>query len=147
MAVDQPTVLVVEDELAQREVLSYKPDIVVIPLIHNDFDESYRFLKTRYASSFMKLERVEGKFPHITYREALEMLEKVEEAVDGLPRDVRETAIEDDAWRVMVPSGLTTNTAASIRGFVREPRSPYTSTTPPALPRPPAWTWAFTTTG
>jgi hypothetical protein len=28
-------------------VLSYKPDIVVIPLIHNNFDESYRFLKTR----------------------------------------------------------------------------------------------------
>ncbi len=34
---------------------SYSPDIVVIPLIHNDFDESYRFLKTRYASAFMKL--------------------------------------------------------------------------------------------
>ena len=39
----------------RREVVAYKPDIVVIPLIHNDFDESYRFLKTRYASSFMKL--------------------------------------------------------------------------------------------
>jgi hypothetical protein len=46
--------------MLRREVLAYKPDIVVIPLIHNDFDESYRFLKTRYASSFMKLERVEG---------------------------------------------------------------------------------------
>lgn len=41
----------------RREVLAYRPDIVVVPLIHNDFDESYRFLKTRYASSFMKLER------------------------------------------------------------------------------------------
>jgi hypothetical protein len=39
----------------RREVLKYRPDIVVVPLIHNDFDESYRFLKTRYASSFMKL--------------------------------------------------------------------------------------------
>lgn len=41
----------------RREVLAYKPDVVVVPLIHNDFDESYRFLKTRYASSFMKLTR------------------------------------------------------------------------------------------
>ena len=39
----------------RREVLQYKPDMVVVPLIHNDFDESYRFLRTRYASSFMKL--------------------------------------------------------------------------------------------
>ena len=46
--------------MLRREVLSYKPDVVVIPVIHNDFDESYRFLKTRYASSFMKLERLEG---------------------------------------------------------------------------------------
>jgi len=43
--------------MMRREVLDYSPDIVVIPLIHNDFDESYRFLKTRYSSSFMKLAR------------------------------------------------------------------------------------------
>jgi hypothetical protein len=41
----------------RREVVDYKPDIVVVPLIHNDFDESYRFLRTRYASAFMKLQR------------------------------------------------------------------------------------------
>lgn len=41
----------------RREVVKYQPDIVVVPLIHNDFDETYRFLKTRYASSFMKLRR------------------------------------------------------------------------------------------
>ena len=41
----------------RREVLAYRPDVVVVPLIHNDFDESYRQLKTRYASSFMKLTR------------------------------------------------------------------------------------------
>ena len=40
----------------RREVVAYKPDLVVVPLIHNDFDESYRQLRTRYASSFMKLE-------------------------------------------------------------------------------------------
>ncbi len=43
----------------RREVLAYKPDIVLVPLIHNDFDESYRFIKTRYASSFMKLARAD----------------------------------------------------------------------------------------
>ncbi len=41
----------------RREVLALKPDIVLVPLIHNDFDESYRLIKTRYASSFMKLAR------------------------------------------------------------------------------------------
>lgn len=39
----------------RSEVEDYKPDIVLVQLIHNDFDESYRFLKTRYGSSFMKL--------------------------------------------------------------------------------------------
>lgn len=41
--------------MLRSEVVRYRPDVVVIPLIHNDFDESYRLLKTRYASSFMKL--------------------------------------------------------------------------------------------
>jgi len=39
----------------RREVVAFKPDIVVVPLIHNDFDESYRELRTRTASSFLKL--------------------------------------------------------------------------------------------
>jgi len=39
----------------RREVVKYHPDLVVVPLIHNDFDESWRFLKTRYASSFLKI--------------------------------------------------------------------------------------------
>ncbi|MEZ5775472.1 MAG: hypothetical protein R3D33_12435 [Hyphomicrobiaceae bacterium] len=41
--------------MMRREVVRYHPDIVVVPLIHNDFDESYRFLGTRYNSSFMKI--------------------------------------------------------------------------------------------
>lgn len=41
----------------RTEVLKYKPDVVVVPLIHNDFDEMYRGLKSRYASSFMKLRK------------------------------------------------------------------------------------------
>ena len=32
-------------------------DRIVVMLVHNDFDESYRFLKTRYSSSFLKLEK------------------------------------------------------------------------------------------
>lgn len=39
----------------RKEVKAYRPDVVIVPLIHNDFDESYRVLKTRYASSFMKV--------------------------------------------------------------------------------------------
>jgi hypothetical protein len=41
--------------MLRREVRAFEPDIVVVLLIHNDFDESYRFLKTRYTSSFLKL--------------------------------------------------------------------------------------------
>lgn len=40
----------------RREVVAYQPDIVLVQLIHNDFDESYRLLKTRYASSFLKVD-------------------------------------------------------------------------------------------
>ncbi|MEO1281767.1 MAG: SGNH/GDSL hydrolase family protein, partial [Pseudomonadota bacterium] len=50
----------------RNEVIRYQPDIVVVPLIHNDFDESYRFIKTRYASAFMKLRTdTEGKIEEI----------------------------------------------------------------------------------
>ena len=31
----------------RRDVPAFKPDVVLVQLIHNDFDESYRFLKTR----------------------------------------------------------------------------------------------------
>lgn len=42
--------------MLRKEVVALKPDIVLVQLIHNDFDESYRFLKTRYASSFLKVD-------------------------------------------------------------------------------------------
>ncbi len=42
--------------MLRREVVAYRPDVVVVPLIHNDFDESWRFLATRYASSFLKID-------------------------------------------------------------------------------------------
>ncbi|MFM9941444.1 MAG: SGNH/GDSL hydrolase family protein [Hyphomicrobiaceae bacterium] len=41
--------------MLRREVRSYKPDLVVVQLIHNDFDESYRLMHNRTGSSFMKL--------------------------------------------------------------------------------------------
>lgn len=41
--------------MLRTEVRAYKPDLVVVLLIHNDFDETYRFLKTRYASAFLKI--------------------------------------------------------------------------------------------
>ncbi len=31
----------------RRDVPAFKLDVVLVQLIHNDFDESYRFLKTR----------------------------------------------------------------------------------------------------
>ncbi|MEO0670757.1 MAG: SGNH/GDSL hydrolase family protein [Pseudomonadota bacterium] len=45
--------------MLRREVVAYKPDVVVVPIIHNDFDEMYRGVRTRYASSFMKLRKTE----------------------------------------------------------------------------------------
>jgi hypothetical protein len=44
--------------LLRREVRAFKPDVVLVQLIHNDFDESYRFLETRYASSFLGRSRL-----------------------------------------------------------------------------------------
>jgi hypothetical protein len=52
--------------MLRHEVRGYRPDVVIVQLIHNDFDESYRFLKTRYASSFLKIEVSEdGAFREI----------------------------------------------------------------------------------
>lgn len=41
--------------MLRREVLRYKPDLVLVQLIHNDFDESYRHLRGRYTSSYLKV--------------------------------------------------------------------------------------------
>lgn len=39
----------------RNEVVAFKPDVVLVQLVHNDFDESYRSISHRTASSFMKL--------------------------------------------------------------------------------------------
>lgn len=41
--------------MLRREVTRFKPDLVLVQLIHNDFDETYRLLHNRTGSSFLKL--------------------------------------------------------------------------------------------
>ena len=47
--------------MIEREVLLYRPDWIVVVLIHNDFDESFRSVQGRYTSSFLKLRISDGK--------------------------------------------------------------------------------------
>lgn len=42
--------------MLRNEVARYHPDIVIILLVHNDFDESYRFVTGVYTSSFLKFD-------------------------------------------------------------------------------------------
>ena len=42
-------------QIIEREVAQYRPDWVIVLIVHNDFDESYRFKAGRYTSSFLKL--------------------------------------------------------------------------------------------
>ena len=46
--------------MIEREVLFYRPDWIVVVLIHNDFDESLRLVQGRYTSSFLKLRVSDG---------------------------------------------------------------------------------------
>lgn len=46
-------------QMVEREVLQRRPDLIVVTLVHNDFDESFAFKPGRYTSSFLKL-RIEG---------------------------------------------------------------------------------------
>lgn len=47
--------------MARHEVADYRPDWLVVLLIHNDFDESFRFQAGRYASSFLKFDVENGQ--------------------------------------------------------------------------------------
>jgi hypothetical protein len=47
--------------MIEREVLLYRPDWIVVLLIHNDFDESFQYVQGRYTSSFLKLRLADGK--------------------------------------------------------------------------------------
>jgi hypothetical protein len=48
-------------QMVEREVAAYRPDWIVVIVVHNDFDESYRFVQGRYTSSFMKFRVADGK--------------------------------------------------------------------------------------
>jgi len=41
--------------MLRNEVMVYKPNLVVVILIHNDFNESYQFMPGVYTSSFLKI--------------------------------------------------------------------------------------------
>jgi len=47
--------------MAEREVIQYHPDWIVVNVVHNDFDESYRFVQSRYTSYFLKFRIEDGK--------------------------------------------------------------------------------------
>jgi lysophospholipase L1-like esterase len=51
--------------MIEREVLSYRPDWIVVVLVHNDFDESFQFVQGRYTSSFLKLRVKNGTIEEI----------------------------------------------------------------------------------
>lgn len=46
-------------QMVEREVEQRRPDLIVVMLVHNDFDESFAFKPGRYTSSFLKL-KIEG---------------------------------------------------------------------------------------
>ena len=65
--------------MLQNEVARYKPDLVIVLMVHNDFDESFGFKAGRYTSSFLKLKmdgaRVAEVVPPSPYKaSALEVL-------------------------------------------------------------------------
>jgi hypothetical protein len=41
--------------MLRNEIMIYKPNLVVVILIHNDFSESYQFMPGVYTSSFLKI--------------------------------------------------------------------------------------------
>jgi lysophospholipase L1-like esterase len=47
--------------MAEREAARYRPDWIVVNVVHNDFGESYQFVQGRYTSSFMKFRVEDGK--------------------------------------------------------------------------------------
>ncbi len=62
-------------QILREEAVKYSPDLAVIVLVHNDFDESYEFVPGRYTSSFLKINikngRVIGEIPPTEYHETL----------------------------------------------------------------------------
>jgi hypothetical protein len=59
-------------QMIEHEVMRYRPDWVVVLIVHNDFDESYKFQPGRYTSSFLKLwvnaGKEAGEIPPVPWR-------------------------------------------------------------------------------
>jgi lysophospholipase L1-like esterase len=51
--------------MIEREVVSYRPDWIVVVMTHNDFDEMFQFVQGRYTSSFLKLRVRDGKVEEV----------------------------------------------------------------------------------
>lgn len=47
--------------MLRREVCRFRPDLVIVNLVHDDFSDSYRFKQGVYASSFLKLDIENGR--------------------------------------------------------------------------------------
>ena len=65
--------------MVEHEAVRYRPDWIVVVVVHNDFDESYLFKQGRYTSSFMKFrvadEKVTGELMPTPWQPgAIEML-------------------------------------------------------------------------
>ena len=58
--------------MLRREVCRYRPDLVIVNLVHNDFRESYTFDPRAFASSFLKLEFNGGGVHEIEPRELVQ---------------------------------------------------------------------------
>jgi hypothetical protein len=55
--------------MLRREVCRYRPNLVIVNLVHNDFRDSYTFDPRAFASSFLKLEFNGGGVQEIEPRE------------------------------------------------------------------------------
>jgi GDSL-like Lipase/Acylhydrolase family len=51
--------------MIEREVMSYRPDWIVVVLVHNDFEEMFQFLRGRYTSSFFRLRVKDGTIEEV----------------------------------------------------------------------------------
>ncbi len=49
-------------QMVEREVARFRPDRIVVLLVHNDFDESFVLRPGRYTSSFLKFNIADGRF-------------------------------------------------------------------------------------
>ena len=47
--------------MVEREVARFRPDWIVVLIVHNDFDESFTVVPGRYTSSFLKLRLQDGR--------------------------------------------------------------------------------------